>query len=1746
VTPAGVVTTYAGSPTIPGDSTGALATSNTTQVVRVRAVGVNNTWYDTSSTTAAGWDTSGVIATGRTTAAIADLSGTLYGNQYSGFSGGIIFSYTPFLYGDVAGYSLSGYGGITSLATNGTNLYVAGVVSSTTDLAPFFTTASTVPFIWGDCNNTSNVLNYCASVGYGNGVWIAGGRGSNEGGGVYSASNLLRSTDGKNWTRQDIGFVDISCVTYGNGRWVVAGEKTTGTFYTATSTDNGVSWILGQQLSRFGALAYGNSRWAAGVLGSTPPAPLYYSTDGSSWTSASDPGGVSNIQTLFYSANLKRWYGYADSGSTILTANSNATSWTAAGTSLGVPIVAFTDVSGSITDISYGAQFYYPGGLAYNSNKTTLYVADAYNNKIRAISNNLVSTYAGSGVDASTGGPLLTAAVARPIGIALDPSGTLFVSSGERHDIRRIGDGLVSTYAGQYGTAGGTDGPPLKARFNGPGGVVVSKGDLYIGEVYNGDVRRITTFPEVRPGVPRVPVGGTIIATSNYPITINSRLDVSWSSIAGLISLFKFEPFSNNTVTANRCGGTTNDTLSYSTSSTELLGYLTGAGSTTVQFRGSNGATIAYPYTLNLTINALCNATTVVDSVSTSVTISAARIIYSPCNATLVFYRNEPISPVDFSLVTSDANTIYSATTLPTGLAFTRAGARTFTLAGTPTVQTSGSNYTILGQDTVGRIYSTVVSMVVNPERLILDVTGSLVQSNVTTTTAIDPITFTARFAPYGGYRSMRYTWSPPPPAGLDFLDASGRVINGSSYAVDTTYDASFTMTLAGTLTASQLRSFALANVSSYSINVTGTRTFPLPSLSPSLPRTITLRFGETLLFSSNTPSLFVGLDVSGFTYSAKTYFPQVMDTSIQDITVTDGYLPDGLAGQFVFARQQFEISGTPITAATYPFTLRARNGAGVTADLAVSSTVSTDSVTITALSDSCFNFIQYRNLSNAKTGFYPSNIEYSVRSTSGCNVTLTGANLPAGVSLVSNTGTYDLSGTPTTPTGSSLAILTARVPATGVDSSATFRYSVSAEAFFFSSNTFGLVQNVPMTPVQVNVTTLSENPVIRFSAPGIPPSLQITNTGQVRGTPEGSANGSFDVTAFTAYSSNSKSYAYTVSADRVVLLPSVYTTNTSPGCNVSIPITGYSLSALTVSNYRFQSPFLYGLTVNSTTGLLSGTLASSLPTSTTFTVLGSAGIVDGALTGTMTTANLTTHRAQMIEMRATSNLYIYYSDDKGLTWSDAYSQSNLLASRIGTNGSNVYLVPTSSSTVLRSMTGSSFTSVVVSNAVGYDPRFTAVVNKPGTSTWWIAGTLSNGSRSAYVFKSTNDGLTWPTATEVTTNGFTDREGNPASYTTSNAYLNGGMALAYKDGVLLLGGNQVLRSEDEGATWSAVSTGLIEVADFSVDQESVWLAVGSSLYPSLIDLPYMGDATTIVYSLDQGATWSPAVSPFVRNAYQLLYARGAWIVVGLTGTSLPYTIGISTSFDGINWTPIVFPPAGFAAATDVYPSGPLAPIGFDETDWKIGSVSGPTLYSHPYDTPLLSDWTSATMTGGSMSGVTSSSRFYSYVAQTIDPGPDSTTITFPLPTLGPVFISPAQSTYVVWQYMPIPVITFTATGTDPISYFVSSLPVGLTWDSSKHSVSGSSMRTGTHSFTVYAVDGANNVTTFTLTLICDIPRIVRQQTGAGAYTALVRDYTEVAAAINARDTRVNAPEPLGSFAAPYPPDVVTPSNCPCE
>jgi hypothetical protein len=75
---------------------------------------------------------------------------------------------------------------------------------------------------------------------------------------------------------------------------------------------------------------------------------------------------------------------------------------------------------------------------------------------------------------------------------------------------------------------------------------------------------------------------------------------------------------------------------------------------------------------------------------------------------------------------------------------------------------------------------------------------------------------------------------------------------------------------------------------------------------------------------------------------------------------------------------------------------------------------------------------------------------------------------------------------------------------------------------------------------------------------------------------------------------------------------------------------------------------------------------------------------------------------------------------------------------------------------------------------------------------------------------------------------------------------------------------------------------------------------------------------------------------------------------------------------------------------------------------------------------------------------------------------------------------------------------------------------------------------------MYAKDD-NGITAFTLTFTVNVPRIIRKQDGAGAYTSLLRQYTEVLGAQNARDNRALPAQEtkLGEFMSPYAPDVVT-------
>ncbi len=147
-------------------------------------------------------------------------------------------------------------------------------------------------------------------------------------------------------------------------------------------------------------------------------------------------------------------------------------------------------VSASLSDVM---------AVAVNS-AGNIYIADASNRVIRQVTaSGIVTTIAGiGGVQGFSGdGGLATAAdLGRPVALAFDASGNLYIVDSVNQRIRRIGtNGVITTIAGNGNAAyGGDGGPAASASFNFPLGVAVdSAGNIYVADAGNNRVRKIST-----------------------------------------------------------------------------------------------------------------------------------------------------------------------------------------------------------------------------------------------------------------------------------------------------------------------------------------------------------------------------------------------------------------------------------------------------------------------------------------------------------------------------------------------------------------------------------------------------------------------------------------------------------------------------------------------------------------------------------------------------------------------------------------------------------------------------------------------------------------------------------------------------------------------------------------------------------------------------------------------------------------------------------------------------------------------------------------------------------------------------------------------------------------------------------------------------------------------------------------------------------------------------------------------------
>lgn len=155
--------------------------------------------------------------------------------------------------------------------------------------------------------------------------------------------------------------------------------------------------------------------------------------------------------------------------------------------------LAGTGANGSANGAAATATFSSPTGVVMDASRN-LYIVDASNNKIRLITaNGTVSTFAGGGTGALTDGTGTAASFFYPYGIAIDAAGNLYVADEKNNAVRKItAAGVVTTLAGS-GSVGSADGTGAAATFSSPTGVAVdSIGNVYVADVGNNEIRKVT------------------------------------------------------------------------------------------------------------------------------------------------------------------------------------------------------------------------------------------------------------------------------------------------------------------------------------------------------------------------------------------------------------------------------------------------------------------------------------------------------------------------------------------------------------------------------------------------------------------------------------------------------------------------------------------------------------------------------------------------------------------------------------------------------------------------------------------------------------------------------------------------------------------------------------------------------------------------------------------------------------------------------------------------------------------------------------------------------------------------------------------------------------------------------------------------------------------------------------------------------------------------------------------------------
>jgi sugar lactone lactonase YvrE len=189
-----------------------------------------------------------------------------------------------------------------------------------------------------------------------------------------------------------------------------------------------------------------------------------------------------------------------------------------------------------------GAQLYTPYDVAFNT-AGDLFIVDNGNNVVRTVnSNGIISTFAGTGLGgySGDGGTATSAQLFNPSGVAVDPAGDVLISDTANQRVRWVdGQGIIYTLAGD-GNLGfsGNGGAATSASLAYPEGVAVGpSGNIYMADENNNFIREVSAVPNLNASAYKLSFASQAIGTTSaaHAITLTGEgpLDISGFSVTG-------------------------------------------------------------------------------------------------------------------------------------------------------------------------------------------------------------------------------------------------------------------------------------------------------------------------------------------------------------------------------------------------------------------------------------------------------------------------------------------------------------------------------------------------------------------------------------------------------------------------------------------------------------------------------------------------------------------------------------------------------------------------------------------------------------------------------------------------------------------------------------------------------------------------------------------------------------------------------------------------------------------------------------------------------------------------------------------------------------------------------------------------------------------------------------------------------------------------------------------------------------